>query len=317
MNAKLFHGDALAIVPTLPNGSVDFTFIDPPYGNMKGTGKAYREVFGDKFYWDTPIDPQFIFEESHRLLRPNGRLIITSQEPYTSRLIVSAINGLPFSQRMVWVKPHTGNHLGCKQKPVSFFEDILVFTKRSNHHPDHPLKEYFLRMREWIGVPTKSLDQAFGSGMASHYFTNGLQFCIPSTVNYQILIDVFNIKNWDEYKRYEDIQAAHKAYLDTLPATTFNLWQGRGMKSNVFSYGKDPQNYHINQKPIALLEDLIQTFTNAGDTILDFTMGSGSTCVAAERLGRKSIGIEQDLKFYQIATQRVSHAAHNLFAQTA
>ena len=62
---------------------------------------------------------------------------------------------------------------------------------------------------------------------------------------------------------------------------------------------------HPTQKPVALMEYLIKTYTNEGETVLDFTMGSGSTGVAAKNLNRNFIGIEQDQKYYNIAEQRI------------
>jgi len=62
---------------------------------------------------------------------------------------------------------------------------------------------------------------------------------------------------------------------------------------------------HPTQKPVALLEYLIKTYTNENDTVLDFTMGSGSTGVACKNLNRNFIGIEKDDKYFDIAKQRI------------
>jgi len=62
---------------------------------------------------------------------------------------------------------------------------------------------------------------------------------------------------------------------------------------------------HPTQKPVALLEYLIKTYTNENDTVLDFTMGSGSTGVACKNLNRKFIGIEKDQKYFNIAKDRI------------
>lgn len=69
-----------------------------------------------------------------------------------------------------------------------------------------------------------------------------------------------------------------------------------------------PRSFHPTQKPVALLEYLIKTYTLEGETVLDFTMGSGSTGVACKNLNRKFIGIEQDEKYYQIAVGRCEGA---------
>ena len=64
-------------------------------------------------------------------------------------------------------------------------------------------------------------------------------------------------------------------------------------------------NYHPTQKPVPLLEYLIKTYTNENDTVLDFTMGSGSTGVACLQTNRNFIGIELDAKYYEISKQRI------------
>jgi len=64
-------------------------------------------------------------------------------------------------------------------------------------------------------------------------------------------------------------------------------------------------NIHPTQKPVALLEYLIRTYTNEGETVLDFTQGSGSTGVAAVNTGRKYIGIEMDDHYFNISKERI------------
>lgn len=66
-----------------------------------------------------------------------------------------------------------------------------------------------------------------------------------------------------------------------------------------------PEKFHSAQKPVALMEWLIRTYTNEGDVVLDNCAGSGSTLVAAKLAGRRYIGIEQDVEFYEKAKQRV------------
>jgi len=64
---------------------------------------------------------------------------------------------------------------------------------------------------------------------------------------------------------------------------------------------------HPTQKPVALMEYLIKTYTNENETVLDFTMGSGSTGVAAKNLNRNFIGIELDDKYFEIAENRITN----------
>jgi len=77
---------------------------------------------------------------------------------------------------------------------------------------------------------------------------------------------------------------------------------------NLLEYSKDRPSIHPTQKPVALLEYLIKTYTNDSETVLDFTMGSGSTGVACMNTNRNFIGIELDEKYFEIAKERIKEA---------
>ena len=70
-------------------------------------------------------------------------------------------------------------------------------------------------------------------------------------------------------------------------------------------FGMEGKNVHPTQKPIELMEYLIKTYTNEGDTVLDNTMGSGTTGVACVNLNRNFIGIEMDKNYFEIAEKRI------------
>ena len=88
--------------------------------------------------------------------------------------------------------------------------------------------------------------------------------------------------------------------------STFNLWEGCKYKSNILKYKKDYDGFHPTQKPILLLEDLIKTFSNEGDLVVDLTMGSGSTMVACQNTNRRGIGIELEKEYFEIAENRIN-----------
>ena len=73
----------------------------------------------------------------------------------------------------------------------------------------------------------------------------------------------------------------------------------------IFNSDKQKESLHPTQKPVALLEYLIKTYSNEGETVLDFTMGSGSTGVACMNTRRNFIGIEQDNGYFATATERL------------
>ena len=74
-----------------------------------------------------------------------------------------------------------------------------------------------------------------------------------------------------------------------------------------FSSDKQTCYLHPTQKPLALMEYLVKTYTNEDDTVLDFTMGSGTTGVACKNTNRNFIGIELDNKYFEIAKERINN----------
>jgi site-specific DNA-methyltransferase (adenine-specific) len=92
-------------------------------------------------------------------------------------------------------------------------------------------------------------------------------------------------------------------------------------KSNVliadsFRYGQLGKVDHPTQKPIAVIEPLIRLSSKLGGTVLDCFSGSGTTLVAAKQLGRKSVGIELEERYCEIAANRLAHTVKDLFAET-
>jgi len=85
------------------------------------------------------------------------------------------------------------------------------------------------------------------------------------------------------------------------------------LKFNSVSNAPKGNKQHPTQKPVALMEYLIKTYTNEGETVLDFTMGSGSTGVAAVNTKRNFIGIELDDKYFDVAKKRIEESQYKLF----
>ena len=89
--------------------------------------------------------------------------------------------------------------------------------------------------------------------------------------------------------------------------------KGTRKPKTIIQFSNDKEKLHPTQKPVALLEYLIKTYTNENDVVLDFTMGSGSTGVAAKNLNREFIGIELDKTYFDIAKNRIESTNQTLF----
>jgi len=304
--SRLFLGDCLIESDKIQSGSVDLILTDLPYGvvKMKESAGNYK-VLNTAETWDKAIEPKSIYEIANRILRKNGKMVLFSQEPYTSRMITEAIPNVPFSYRAIWEKNDFANGLGVNKAMVSFYEDILIFSKTHDLERSHPLIDYFMVELEKTRMNQSDINKLLGNKMGGHYFTNGVQFCIPTETNYTKLQETgYFQKPYTEIKEIDD-QFKNKF------ASTFNLWEGNKYKSNILKYKKDYNGYHPTQKPILLLEDLIKTFSNENDLVVDLTMGSGSTGVACKNTNRSFIGIEKDENYFKIAEQRIN--ARTLF----
>lgn len=301
---KIYLGDCVEIMKFIPDSSIDLICTDPPYGNMNTEGGIKIGI--DK--WDVTISPAVIFKEADRILRKNGKLILFSQEPYTSRLMFENLPNIKFCYRATWEKDNFANALGVNKAMVSFTEDILIFQKKECF-TKNPAKEYTDKIRYFINKPNIEIYKDFESNGFNKYAVldtfnsdNARRYNFPSKKTYENLISLYNIDKMEGFQTYE---SAKNEYLSAEKESTFNLWEGKKFKSNILKYKKDYDGFHPTQKPVLLLEDLIKTFSNKGDTVLDFTMGSGSTGVACDNTGRNFIGIEMDERFFKIAKSRL------------
>ena len=309
---KLYKGDCLIESDKIESGSVDLILTDLPYGTVgesmqDDTGK-YKIINQSK--WDNVIDTNKIMQTADRILRKNGKMILFAQQPFTTELINNTIPNLPFSYTIFWDKLHFANCLGANKACVNYMEECLLYSKKNPKHDfegAHPLRSYFLEQKQITKLTYTEIKNILSNGMGGHYFTNGSQFCLPTLKNYEKLQttgyfkrDWSELKNIDVEYRTELMRKMNEQY-----PSVFNLWEGNKVKSNILKYKKDYTGYHPTQKPVLLLEDLIKTFSNENDLVVDLTMGSGSTGVACKNTNRDFIGIEMNDEYYDIACKRV------------
>jgi len=317
---KVYNEDCLVESNKIECGSVDLILTDLPYGTITNIGESENIKHGmkNKTNWDIAIDPKQVFEIANRILRKNGKMVLFSQEPYTSRMINDAIPNVPFSYRMVWEKDHFANSLIAKKAPVNYYEDILVFSKNHQKHDFegmHPLRPYFKVVMDYIGLNLKQINLKLGHRRAEHtFYIDSTQYGLCTEKTYNELTQVFGIDEMQGFKDFTEIKMIDTEYRENLIRqmneqypSIFNLWEGNKYKSNILKYKKDYSGLHPTQKPILLLEDLIKTFSNENDLVVDLTIGSGSTAVACINTNRNYIGFEMDESYYNICQQRINN----------
>ena len=233
-NIKLLLGDCLERMKEIPDGSVDMVLADPPYGTT-----ACK--------WDTVIDLPLMWKQLKRVIKPNGAIVMTASQPFTSALVMS--NPKMFKYCWVWEKQKVSGFYNARRMPLKSVEDVCVFGTGSLLYKPQGTKP--------CNVKSSRKNKA-GNG-------------------------VYGKVSGDEYIQKEG----------NFPRSVLRI--------DHVTHGQ----IHPTQKPVALMEYLIRTYTHEGETVLDFTMGSGTTGVAAKNLGRKFIGIELDQGYFDIAQQRI------------
>jgi site-specific DNA-methyltransferase (adenine-specific) len=229
----------------IPDGSIDMILTDPPYGTT-----ACK--------WDSIIPLEPMWEQLKRIIKPNGAIVMTSSQPFTTTLISS--NMKMFKYSLVWEKESASNFLNFKYQFGKIHEDICIFGK-----------------------------------MATSYSKKGTMQYNPQMVNGK----AYTCKQG----KAGDAVARDKKTREN-SVTTVNT--GDRYPTSVLKFKRDKTKLHPTQKPVALMEYLIKTYTNEGETVLDFTMGSGTTGVAAKNLNRGFIGIELDEEYFKIAQELIS-----------
>lgn len=299
------QGDCMELMKQITDGSVDLVLTDPPYGTMKG--------IDDKHDWDIALPTEEMFCELSRIVRQNRKVILFAQEPYTSHLVNNSIVSLPFCYRAIWKKDNFGNARMAKKAMLSLYEDILIFQNKCPNKENCEATKAFQRVVDSVGF-YELADIMFLEGRYKDVASarnNLRKKCINdfSEKGYDNFLDeamLLFLANKIELGFSVDWYLAKAKEYKQKYATVFNLWEGGKFKSNVLEYPKDRDGFHPTQKPVALLEDLIKTFSNPDDVVLDFTMGSGSTPVAAKNTGRHYIGFELDHGYFDIACKRLN-----------
>lgn len=302
--SRLFLGDCLIESDKIESGSVDLILTDLPYGTVKNA-KFYDYCGGVQ--WDIIIDTKKIMQLSNRILRRSGKMVLFAQQPFSNELMNNALPNLPYSYTMIWEKDNFANPLNSAKAPVNYYEDILIFSKTYDTDLKHPLCFYGDTVLKFIGKNIKQILLEMEHEGAFHFLlgSRSHQFYLCTEKTYLQMIEMYKLNKMDGFIEYSELRKKQTDFYNK-NGSTFNLWEGNKYKSNILKYKKDYNGYHPTQKPVLLLEDLIKTFSNENDLVVDLTMGSGSTGVACRNTNRRFIGIEKDEKYFEIAVSRVS-----------
>ena len=210
--------------------AIDLVLCDLPYGTTQNK-------------WDSVIPLPELWRQYERIIKPNGAIVLTAMQPFTSLLVASNLRR--FKYEWIWRKPLGTGFLNAKKQPLRNHESALVFyAKQPTYNPQ---------------------------------FTQG--------------------------KPYTQTKRNHTPNYGKIKLTTSES-NGKRYPLSVQNFNYDRKKLHPTQKPIALFEYLVRTYTNPGELVLDNCMGSGTTAVACRNTGRDFIGFEMSKEYCEAANAR-------------
>jgi adenine-specific DNA-methyltransferase len=334
ITGTVIQGDCLEVMKGLEGNSIDLILTDPPYHRCKNIGWD-RQWSSDGHFidWIGAISEQW-----QRILKPNGSLYCFASHRMSARVEVKLAERLNVLTRITWQKPpfSTKAEMFRKSDLRAFFpaSESIIFCE--HYGADNaakgeagygakcdelrgfvfePLRAYLDGERMKAGLTVRQVAEAFqrktGSrtvtGMAGHWFT-AVQWTLPTEANYEWLAELcpgqFRLEYESLRLEYESLRLEYESlrleyeslrrpfnvtaevpYTDVWTFPTVQAYKGK----------------HVCEKPAALLEHAIAASSLPGAVVLDCFAGSGSTLLAAKRLGRNFIGIEIDPHWVDVA----------------
>ena len=223
--------------------------------------------------WDNIIPFDEMWERIHQLTYETTPSILFCDEPFSSFLRLSNLDEYKYD--WLWIKEGASNIFNAKSRPLKYHENVAVFYKKQPKYYPNRIMIPRISRRVEEGQRTGWVGRSKSSEVSGKP-KNGF---ISDVSTYD--------KDWKNPSQH--------------------IYYSR-VKGN-----SHEKTSHPTQKPIKLMKHFIEAYTDEGDTVLDFTMGSGSTGVACLQTNRNFIGIELDENYYNIAKKRCSEYQSKLW----
>lgn len=238
---KLYQGDCIELMKSIPDNSIDMVLCDLPY---KETGNK----------WDRGIDLKAVFDEYRRIIKEDGCIALNGTMKFGFKLYEVASD--LYKYEWVWEKDNGTNAPNVNFQPFRIHEYVFIFGKGRVTNGTRTPMNYYPQKTE--GKPYTQM-----SGRISENWKGGLKNVVTDNPT------------------------------------------GLRHPKTIQKFTRDKSGLHPTQKPVAMCEYFIKTYTSEGATVLDNCMGSGSTGVACVNSNRNFIGIELDERYFNIAKERI------------
>lgn len=295
---EIYNNDCFNVFPKMKDKSVDLFVLDLPYGQTKCK-------------WDTVINLEEMWKQVKRIMKKDAILCFFCTTKFGYTLIKS--NEKWFKYDLVWKKSRKVGFLSANKRQLRNHENIYVFKEeQGTYHPQKVDGKPYVDKRSG-----GSRTNAYRDKLENEPVINKGDRHPASVIEHE---NVYVFK--DKQGTYNPQKTEGKPYTtkgsnsvceqyewgrigaintgDRHPASVIEH------ENTILEYKSVHKTIHRTEKPIGLLEYLIKSYSNEGDTVMDFTMGSGSCGEACFNTKRKFIGVEMDDDIFVVAQERLS-----------
>lgn len=284
---KIYHGDCTELMINIADESVDVILTDPPYLYLKNQKL------------DVPFDEEKFFNHAKRVLKPSGFIVLFGRGESFYRWNNMLIErGFKFKEEIVWDKCYTSSPV----LPISRVHELIsVYTKKNGIIKDSvvPYTELKAYKMDSIIQDVKRIKSALNN---TDSLSDLLLFLEKGEIIYS------KGKESKHKTTLQSIRIEQDRAVKTLSAIT----NGMKEKSILTVKREHYSTIHPTQKPVRLIERLIQIVSKKGQIIVDPFSGSASTAIASINTGINFILIEKDREYFDLSQKRLSDYLSNL-----
>jgi len=320
----LIKGDCLAEMKNIEDNTVDLLFCDLPWA-------------ATSCKWDCALDLPLFWKQVNRVCKINCPMFFCCNAKFGNTLISS--NPKNFRYDLVWIKSSPVGFLNAKKMPMKKHELIYVFYRKL------PMYDLSSHKHKFLGDKVDEIDEKYKNkgGLYSKISRNGLlknethySPALPTSIiktedkeycKYDINKNCYGGGKENRIKISKKKEDHSIKYDPPLPTSIIKHnsksiygektehYHNTNQKNGESIYDpplpnslleiKSEKGKHPTQKPVKLIEWILTYYSKEGDTVLDPTMGSGSSGVACVNMNRKYIGIEMDDDIFKVAESRV------------
>lgn len=284
--------------------------------------------------WDKePFDLKTMWIELKKICKRDCIYVFFCTTKFGYKLIQS--NERWFRYDLVWEKSRKVGFLSANKMPLRKHEMVYIFADANDDDLENNrnlgLREYFKSVMQFTKKTKTEITNECGQSTDHCLRIKSTQFGLPTEKTYDKLIEKYNLQDMPEFREYQSLKDEWEKILQGTynPQKTegkpYKIQEGnitdghvydkikRGSIDNkgdrhpttILKFNNPKKSLHRTAKPVDLCEWLIKTYSNEGENVLDFTMGSGSTGIACLNTNRNFIGIEKDETIFKLAQHRL------------